>query len=357
MLFRRFGMWTTALALAMVCGVSGCGPAPEGKPAANSGAAQSGGEGPDLSKLTGTIKIDGSSTVFPVSEAVAEEFQKATNQGVKVPVGFSGTGGGFKKFCRGEIDICDASRPILKAEVEAAKAAGIEYIEIPICFDALTVAVHPSNSLESITIAQLKTIWEPDAGQKVLRWNQVNPEWPDEELALFGAGADSGTFDYFTEAVCGKAKASRGDFTASEDDNVLVQGISGNKHALGYMPFSYYDENKGKLKALAVDWEKGDGPVAPSLDNVVQGKYNPLARPLFIYVSRQAAERPEVKAFVEFYLKNARELASEVSYLPLPESAYGMGLERFAKLQVGSGFGGEPEVGLSIEEIMKRTPR
>ncbi|HEY2252042.1 MAG TPA: substrate-binding domain-containing protein, partial [Planctomycetaceae bacterium] len=223
--------------------------------------------------------------------------------------------------------------------------------------DALTVAVNPANPLDSITVAELKKMWEPDAQGKVSRWNQVNPAWPDAELTLYGAGTDSGTFDYFTEAICGKAKSSRGDYGANEDDNVIVQGISGNKNALGYVPFAYYVTNKSKLKALAIDWEKGAGPVLPSLENVKEAKYNPLSRPLFIYVNRKAAERPEVKAFVEFYLKNAHELAADVKYLPLPEKAYEMGRERFAKLQTGSGFGGEPEIGLPVEEILSREPK
>ena len=303
-----------------------------------------------------SVRVDGSSTVYLVTEAVAEEFQKS--HGARVTLGISGTGGGFKKFCRGEIDVCDASRPILKAEMETARENKIEYIELPVCFDALTVAVHPSNDIDSIKVAELKTMWEPAAQGKVTRWNQVNPEWPDAELTLYGAGSDSGTFDYFTEAVVGKAKASRGDYNPLEDDNAIVNGIAGGKHALGYLPFAYYEQNKDKLKALAVDWEKNDaGPVLPSFENVVEGKYNPLSRPLFIYVSRKSADRPEVKAFVKFYLENARTLSAEVKYLPLPEPAYTMGLERFEKLQTGTGFGGEPEIGLPAEEILKRQPK
>jgi phosphate transport system substrate-binding protein len=312
----------------------------------------------DLSGLSGSISVNGSSTLEPVSEAVAEEFQNATKRNVKVKVGIAGTGGGFKKFCRDELDICDASRPILKEEMETAREKGIEYIELPVCFDALTVAVHPSNKLTSITVAQLKTMWEPAAEKKITRWNQVNPDWPDAELTLFGAGLDSGTFDYFTEAVNGKAKQCRADFTPNEDDNALVQGIAGNKNALGFIPFAYYEPNKDKLKALAIDWEKSDaGPMLPSLANVVAGKYNPLSRPLFIYVNRKAADRPEVKAFVEFYLQHAHELVTEVKYLPLPEKAYEAGLARFAKLQTGTAFGGQVEIGLPVEEILKREPK
>lgn len=338
----RIALSTTALLTATI--VIGCDTGQGGNPA---------GSGRDI------IKIDGSSTVYPTTEAVAEEFQKEKRGSVSVTVGISGTGGGFKKFCRAETDISDASRPILAEEMEVAKKNGVEFIELPICFDALTIAVHPDNDwADSITVSELKTMWEPSAQGKITRWNQVRPEWPDEDLVLFGAGSDSGTFDYFTEAVVGKAKASRGDYTGSEDDNVLVQGISGNKHALGYLPFAYYSPNADKIKAVAVDGEKGDdGPVRPSLENVLDGKYNPLSRPLFIYVNRKSAERRAVKDFVEFYLRHAKELTAEVEYLPLPDAAYEMALDRFRELRVGTGFGGVPEVGLAVEEILKREPK
>jgi phosphate transport system substrate-binding protein len=305
-----------------------------------------------------TIAIDGSSTVFPVSEAIAEEFQKANKGQVRVTVGISGTGGGFKKFCRGETDISNGSRPILKEEIETCKKAGIEFYELPLAFDALTVAVSPKNTnLKCITVAQLKTMWEPGAQGKVSKWKDVDPSWPDQPLKLYGAGADSGTFDYFTEAVVGKAKASRGDYTASEDDNVLVQGIENDANALGYIPFAYYEPHKEKMKAVAVDWGKGQGCVAPSLDNVLAGTYNPLARPLFIYVSKKSADKPEVKEFVEFAMTKGPALIREVKYLPLPDEAYKMGLTRFKEGQLGSGFGGVPEVGLPVAEILKRTPK
>jgi phosphate transport system substrate-binding protein len=344
------------VALLMVgCGQPGeSGKAPAGGTGSSGGSADSSG---DLKNLAGAIDINGSSTLFLVTEAAAEAFADAGAGTVNINLGIAGTGGGFKKFCNGEIDICDASRPILTEEMKIARDNKIEYIEIPVCFDALTVAVHPSNKLESITVAELKKMWEPAAQDKILRWNQVSSNWPDAPLKLFGAGSDSGTFDYFTEAIVGKAKASRGDYTASEDDNSLVQGIAGTKDALGYLPFAYYVNNKNKLKALAIDWEKGEGPVPPSLENVVAGKYNPLSRPLFLYVNRKSAERPEVKAFVEFYLKNGAKLANKVHYLPLPEQAYAMGRERFEKLKTGSGFGGVPEVGLPVEEILKREPK
>lgn len=324
------------------------------------GSSGSGGGGEVTFAKGALVKVDGSSTVFPATEAVAEEFQKSVGGKVRVTVGISGTGGGFKKFCRGETDISNASRPILTEEIALAKESGVEFIELPICFDALTVIVNPQATwLDSITVQELKTIWSPEAQGKITTWSQVRPEWPNEKFVLFGAGADSGTFDYFTEAVCGKAKSSRGDYTGSEDDNVLVQGIEGNKNALGYLPFSYYEPNKGKLKALGINWEKNTlGAVKPSLEAVIEGKYNPLSRPLFIYVNKKAAmERPEVKAFVDFYMANAKQLVAEVNYLPLPEKAYEMGRERFKKLQIGSGFGGVPEVGLPVEDILKREPK
>lgn len=308
---------------------------------------------------TKPIKIDGSSTVFPVTEAVAEEFQKA-NRGTKVTVGISGTGGGFKKFCRGELDISDASRPILAEEMEVARKNNIEYIELPICFDAITVAVNPKNDwVTSITVADLKKIWEPAAQGKITHWNQVRPEWPNEKLALYGAGTDSGTFDYFTEAIVGKAKSCRSDFTPSEDDNVLVQGIEGDKYSLGFIPYAYYEPQKSKLKALAIQWDKNVvmEPILPSHKSVLDGTYNPLSRPLFIYVNRSSAERPEVKSFIEFFLTEGAELISEVKYVPLPADAYKMARERFDKLQTGTGFGGTPEVGVRIAELLKRTPK
>ena len=252
------------------------------------------------------VKIDGSSTVFPVTEAVAEEFQKAKKQAIKVTVGISGTGGGFKKFCRGEIDISDASRPILKKEMADCKAAGIEYFELPVAFDALTVVVHPKNGfIKQLTVAEMKKMWEPGAQGKVMRWNQVNAAWPDAPMKLYGPGADSGTFDYFTEAVVGKSKSSRGDFTASEDDNVLVQGVSRDSNALGYFGFAYYVENKDKLKAVPIVNEKGQA-VLPSLEAVEKGSYSPLARPIFIYVNAKSLGKPEVKEFVEYYMKIGR---------------------------------------------------
>ncbi len=303
------------------------------------------------------VKIDGSSTVFPVTEAVAEEFQKAKKGSVRVTVGISGTGGGFKKFCRGEIDISDASRPILKKEMEECAKAGIKYVELPIAFDALTVVVNPKNAfINQLTVAELKKMWEPAAQGKAMKWKDVNPAWPDAPMKLFGPGADSGTFDYFTEAVNGKSKSSRGDFTASEDDNVLVQGVSRDVNALGYFGFAYYDENKGKLKAVPIVNPKGKA-VTPSLEAVMAGEYEPLARPIFIYVSAKSMDKPEIKEFVEFYLKHGGKLAKEVKYVPLADADYKHALENFSKKKTGTAFGGEAEVGVKVSDLLKRNPK
>ena len=304
--------------------------------------------------LAQVVKIDGSSTVYPITEAVAEDFQKAKKNAVKVTVGISGTGGGFKKFCRGEIDISDASRPILKAEMEACKQAGIQYYELPVAFDAITVVVNPKSFLKDLTVEQLKAMWEPAAQGKLTKWNQINPAWPDAPLKLFGPGADSGTFDYFTEAVVGKAKSSRGDYTASEDDNVLVQGISRDVNAIGYFGYAYYAENTSKLKALPIIEKAGKPAVAPSEKTVLDGSYQPLSRPIFIYVNAKSLDKPEVREFVEYYLKEGAKLAKEVKYVPLPAKAYTVNLEHLAKKKLGSVFGGTAEVGITIEELQKR---
>jgi phosphate transport system substrate-binding protein len=244
--------------------------------------------------------------------------------------------------------------------MEQAKANGIEYIELPVCFDALTVVVSNQNDwVDSIDVDDLKKMWEPEAQGKITNWNQVRPEWPDQKISLYGAGSDSGTFDYFTEAIVGKAKSSRGDYTASEDDNVLVQGIAGNKYSLGYLPFAYYASNTSKLKAVGIVWSKNTvkDPVLPTMENVLAGIYNPLSRPLFLYVSTKSVAKPEVKEFVEFYLQHASKLAAEVKYLQLPDNAYQMATERFRGMKTGTGFGGVPEVGLHIEEILNRPPK
>ncbi len=306
-----------------------------------------------VARADAIVKIDGSSTVYPITEAVAEDFQIAKKGAVKVTVGISGTGGGFKKFCRGETDIVNASRPILKKEMDDCKTAGVQYVEMPVAYDALTIVVNPKNDWSKvITVAELKKIWEPAAQGKITKWSQVNPVWPDNTMKLYGAGADSGTFDYFTEAIVGKAKSSRGDFTASEDDNVLVQGVASDKNALGFFGFAYYVENQKKVKALAVDG--GKGGILPSAKTVEDGSYQPLSRPIFIYVNIKSADKPEVKEFVEFYMKNATTLVKEVKFFPLPAQAYTTNLEHLYKKKVGTVFGGQSEVGLRIEELLKR---
>ncbi|GIK86346.1 MAG: PstS family phosphate ABC transporter substrate-binding protein [Burkholderiales bacterium] len=302
------------------------------------------------------VRIDGSSTVYPVTEAVAEEFQKAEKGRIKVTVGISGTGGGFKKFCRGETDISGASRPILKQEMEDCAKAGITYYELPVAFDALTVVVNPKNTWldRGITVEQLKRMWEPGAQGKVMRWNQIDPAWPDQPLKLFGAGADSGTFDYFTEAIVGKSKSSRGDFTASEDDNVLVQGVQRDVNALGFFGYAYYAENKDKLKSVPIIEKAGKPAVRPDMATVLDGSYQPLSRPIFIYVSAKGYERDEVKKFVEYYLTHGAKLAQEVKYVPLPPKAYALNREHLAKGKKGTVFGGVSEVGVRIDDLLAR---
>ncbi len=303
---------------------------------------------PPASNLAGAVNIDGSSTVFPITEAVAEEFMGA-NPGVNVTVGISGTGGGFKRFGNGETDISDASRAIKQEEADACAAASIQFVELPVAFDGLTVVVNPENDwCTSITVDELKKIW--DQGSTVTKWNEVRADWPAEPIKLFGPGTDSGTFDYFTEAVNGKAKQCRTDFTASEDDNVLVTGVAGDKYALGYFGLAYYEENMDKLKAVAIDG--GKGPVAPSKDTVMDGTYSPLSRPLFIYVSDKAAARPEVKAFVDYYLDNAAQRSAEVGYIPLPDSAYTSIKARWTSATYGSLFMGQDTMGMTIDEIL-----
>jgi phosphate transport system substrate-binding protein len=300
------------------------------------------------------ITVDGSSTVFPITEAMAEEFQKI-NKGTKVTVGIGGTGGGFKKFCRGEIDISDASRPIRDVEREECKKNNVEYIELPVALDALTVMVNPKNDwVKEMTVADLKKIWEPEAQGKITNWKQVRAGFPDRPLKLYGAGVDSGTYDYFTAAIVGKEHSSRGDFTASEDDNVLVQGIAGDVNALGFFGLAYYLENKDKLKAVAIKLKDDSKAVEPSMDSAKDGTYQPLSRPIFIYVSKKAADKPEVVQFVDFYLnkKNALKLVKEVGYVPLPENAYDEFAQRFKGRKLGTAFHGS-KIGVSVEELLK----
>jgi len=264
--------------------------------------------------LTGEIKIDGSSTVFPITEAVAEEFT-AQNPDIKIPVGVSGTGGGFKKFAVGETDITNASRPIKAEEAKMAEENGIEYIEYTVAYDGITIVVNKENTwVKNLTAEELKMIWEPDS--KVTTWKDIRPEWPNDDIKFYAPGTDSGTFDYFTEEINGKSGSIRQDFTGSEDDNVLVQGIAGDKNAIGFFGFAYYEENMNKLNLVAVN------DVKPSLDTIKDGSYTPLSRPLFIYVNNKSLDKPEINAFVKFYLENAKVLAKEVGYIPLPDNMY-----------------------------------
>jgi phosphate transport system substrate-binding protein len=310
--------------------------------------------GAQSARAQGVIRIDGSSTVYPVTEAVAEEYQKERGA-AKVTVGISGTGGGFKKFTRGEIDISDASRPILAKEMDDAKKNGISYIELPIAFDALTVVIHPQNSwARTMTVEDLKKIWAPEAQGKVTKWSDVRSGWPNQPIKLYGPGADSGTFDYFTEAVVGKAKSSRGDYTASEDDNVLVQGVGGDPNALGYFGMAYYVENKDKLQAVQVVNPQTKQPVGPTPETVIQGTYQPLSRPIFIYVNAKSLPRPEVRKFAQFYIENAPDLTKKVKYVPLPDALYEKALARLQKQQVGTVFGGHADVGVKPDELFSR---
>jgi len=308
------------------------------------------------SDLSGSIAIDGSSTVYPITEAMAEEFQKA-NPDVKITVGVSGTGGGFKKFCAGETDISDASRPIKKSEIEICEKAGIEYVELPVAYDAISVVVNPDNDFAAcLTVEELNKIWEPES--EIDNWNQVRDDFPDQKLNLYGPGTDSGTFDYFTDAINGDEGASRNDFTASEDDNVIVNGVSQDEGAMGYFGLAYYEENQGKLKAVEVDDEddgNGEGCVAPSTETVDDTTYQPLARPIFIYVKKEAIARPEVKEFVDFYLAtDSKELVSEVGYIPMAEEIYTAVQARFEGEQTGSVFGGESTVGVKLKEVLAK---
>ncbi len=299
-------------------------------------------------ELAGTVSVDGSSTVFPITEAVAEEFQKV-NPKVRVTVGISGTGGGFKKFTVAETDINDASRPIKDKEVQVAAQNGVDYVELPVAYDGISVLVNPDNTfVDFLTVEELTKIWQP--GSTVKLWSDIRPEWPAEPIRLYGPGTDSGTFDYFTEAINGKSQLCRADFTASEDDNVLVQGIAGDPGALGFFGYAYYIENTSRLKLVPVDG--GNGPVAPSVTTINDGSYAPLSRPIFIYVSTAASKRPEVKAFVNFYLDNATQLVSEVGYVPLSTQAYQLAHARFDGQITGSVFAGKKTAGMKLEDIL-----
>ncbi|HEY0075763.1 MAG TPA: PstS family phosphate ABC transporter substrate-binding protein [Abditibacteriaceae bacterium] len=324
-------LWKLGIAGVLAAGLVGCG--------------SQGGEGGEGSgKLAGTIKGDGSSTVYPITEAVAEEFGKA-HPDLKITVGVSGTGGGFKKFIAGDTVLQNASRPIKDKESKSAQEKGIEYIELPVAYDALTVVVNPKNTWATdLTVAELKKIWEP--GSKVKNWSQVRAGFPNKPLKLYGPGTDSGTFDYFTEAINGEEDKCRTDFVSSEDDNVLVQGVQREEGALGYFGLAYYEENKGKLKAVKVNG------VEPSAETVNDGKYKPLARPLFIYIEKKAAARPEVNAFVKFYLTEGRALVKETGYVPMPDELYEAALKRFEEGKTGTMYEAKDAKKKPLKDLM-----
>ena len=338
-----------ATALAAVLIVAACGEDSASTPSSPTDTPDEGSS----AALSGIVKVDGSSTVFPITEAVAEEFQKV-HKDVRVTVGISGTGGGFKKFCLGETDISDASRPVKQTELDLCSENDIQMVEIPVAFDGLSVMVNPNNNfVDYLTVEDLKRIWEP--GSTVDKWSDVRSEWPDEEINLVGADTDSGTFDYFTDAIVGEEGASRADYIASADDNVLVTAIADSEVALGYFGFAYYVENPDKLKLVPID--PGDGnAVAPSPETINNGSYQPLSRPLFIYVNVASINKPEIKAFVDFYLSPQQgiPLVSEVGYVPLPEAAYQLVRGRFANKVVGSVFSGGSQPGLTIEDILSQ---
>ena len=300
-----------------------------------------------MNGLHGTVKVDGSSTVFPITEAVAEEFGKMYPR-VRIAVGVSGTGGGFKKYTLGEIDINDASRPIKGKEIKKASKNNIDFVELPVAFDGLSVVVSKDNTwVDNLTKEELNMIWKPESS--VNTWSDVREGWPTEPIKLYGPGTDSGTFDYFTEAINGKSQVCRSDFSKSEDDNVLVQGVAGDKYSLGFFGFAYYKENKDKLKIVPIDG--GNGPVVPSEKTINNGTYQPLSRPIFIYVNPISGDRPEVHAFVEYYLKEAKQLVGEVGYVALPDQVYALGLKRFNNKVTGSVFSGKNTVGVKIEDL------
>lgn len=349
MVNRGMGKWMAgALVGALTIWVAaGCGSKAPGEGGAAGGSA-----------LSGDIKADGSSTVFPIAEAVAEEFQKA-NPDVRVTVGTSGTGGGFKKLGAGETDMADASRPIKPSEVELCQKNSIEYIELPVAYDGLVVVVNPKNTwVESMTVEELKKLWSPEAQGSIMKWNQIRPEWPDKEIHLFGAGVDSGTYDYFTQAIVGKEHSSRGDYTSSEDDNVLVEGVARDELALGFFGLGYYEQNKDKLKAIGIDDgndANGAGAIQASLETVRNGTYQPLSRPLFIYVNKKSLDKPQVAAFVEFFLQQAAVLVEEVGFIPLPKEVTDLSLKRLKEKVTGSIFeGGGSQVGVKLEDLLAR---
>ena len=305
--------------------------------------------------LQGTIVIDGSSTVFPISELAAIEFSRLAPN-VEIQLGVSGSGAGFRKFCAGETVISDASRPISTSELALCAENQIEFVEVPIAFDGLSVVLHPENDWATCaSVADLQRMWEPSAEGEIVNWNQVRPDWPDRPLTLYGAGRDSGTFDYFAEAIIPEFSDTRDDFTGSEDDYLLAQDITVDPNALGFFGYAYYDEYQDRLKVLAID--NGAGCVTPNQTTIASGEYQPLSRPIFIYIERQALERAEVAAFVDYYLNNGERLVREARYTPLPPELYALGLRRVAQRETGTFFGGELAIGFAIEEYLEREGR
>lgn len=304
-----------------------------------------------------SIIIDGSSTVYPITKEIVSKFQAKREEPVTIDVSFSGTGGGFDKFCRGETDISNASRPIQLDEMEACSQAQVRFIELPIAFDALTVVANPQNDwLKSMTIEELAKIWSPAAEQKITNWNQIRDSFPDQPIKLYAPGVDSGTFDYFTEAIVGEAGASRTDYTASEDDDVLVKGVGGDPNSLGYFGLAYYEQHSEKMKAIAID--SGKGPVLPSKANVIGSIYQPLSRPLFIYVNAVSAQNnPALRQFIDFYLDQAPITVGEVGYVSLPEEAYQIGKVTFHRGEVGTVFEGKSQFNFTISELLRKQAR
>lgn len=342
-----------ALTLAACSGGGNQATAPEGSEAGGEKATSEASGDPATTEAEGAVKVDGSSTVFPIAEAMAEEFMKE-KPNIKVTVGVSGTGGGFKKFCAGETDISNASRPIKQEEIDLCKTGGIEYVELPVSYDGLSVVVHPANDFAAcLTPDELKKMWEPAAEGQVKNWNQIKADFPDKPLGLYGAGTDSGTYDYFTAATVGEEGKSRGDYTASEDDNAIVQGVSGDEGGLGFFGYAYYEANKDKVKVVEIDG--GEGCVAPSATTIADGTYKPLSRPEFIYVKKESLSKPEVKAFAEFIIDPANaSLISEVGYVPLPAETISVIQKRLADGKTGTVFGGESAVGLKLADVLKK---
>ena len=344
-------LWKLCAVSTLALGIclAGCGSGGQTATPTGAGAAPESGSANVNADLKGKISVDGSSTVAPITSAVVEEFNKKFPS-VQIPVGTSGTGGGFKKFGSGQLDISDASRPIKEKEAAAAKAKGMDFIELPVAYDGLSVVVNPKNTwAKSLTVAELKAIWEN--GSKINNWSQVRKGFPSKPLKLYGPGTSSGTFDYFVEEIIGKEGKSRADYTASEDDNTLVEGVSRDEGALGYFGFAYYEENMDKLGLVGID--DGKGAVMPSQETILSGKYAPLSRPLFIYVSSKAATRPEIQEFVKFYLANAKELSKDVGYVPIPDAVYAAATQRFEAKTTGTVYKDKAAHGTPLEQLFK----